>query len=66
MKWLSIPAALTVAAVEVGFLQNFLGTTGLDGTQWLVALGLALILPVVVELEKALRHRRRRGTQSHT
>ncbi|MDZ8274673.1 cation-translocating P-type ATPase [Microbacterium aquimaris] len=66
VKWLSIPAALTVAAVEVGFLQNFLGTTGLDGTQWLVALGLALILPVVVELEKALRRRRRRGTQSHT
>ena len=64
VKWLSIPAALTVAAVEVGFLQDFLGTTGLDGTQWLMALGLALIMPVVVEIEKALR--RRRDTQFRT
>ena len=55
VKWLSIPLALTVAAVEIGFLQRLLGTTGLDGRQWLVALALGLVVPVVVELEKWIR-----------
>lgn len=62
VKWLTIPLVLTVAAVELGFLQRLIGTTGLSGTQWLIALGLALIVPVVVELEKWIRRARiRRG-----
>ncbi|NYE20031.1 cation-translocating P-type ATPase [Microbacterium immunditiarum] len=60
VKWLSIPLAITVAAVEVGFLQRLIGTTGLDGRQWLVVLGLALVVPVVIELEKWIRRSRAR------
>ncbi|GAA4358335.1 cation-translocating P-type ATPase [Microbacterium rhizosphaerae] len=64
LKWLSIPLLLTVAAVEVGFLQRLIGTTGLSGHEWLIALGLGFIVPVVVELEKWIRRiriRRRSG-----
>lgn len=57
VKWLSIPAALTVMCVEVGFLQRWLGTVSLDGGEWLTCLGLAAIVPVVVELEKGVRRR---------
>ncbi|WP_106814832.1 cation-translocating P-type ATPase [Microbacterium timonense] len=60
VKWLAIPLALTVAAVELGFLQRLIGTTGLTGNEWLVSLGLALIVPVAVELEKWIRRARRR------
>ena len=58
VKWLSIPLALTIAAVEIGFLQRLVGTTSLDGPQWLICLGLALIVPLLVEGEKAVRRRR--------
>ena len=58
VKWLSIPLALTIAAVEIGFLQRLVGTTSLDGPQWLICLGLALIVPLFVEGEKAVRRRR--------
>ncbi len=58
IKWLSIPLFLTVLAVEVGFMQRLIGTTSLDGREWLVCLGLALIVPVFVEVEKWFRRRR--------
>lgn len=58
LKWLSIPTLLTVAAVEIGFLQNLVGTTSLGGDAWLQCLGLALVVPVFIEIEKWLRRRR--------
>ena len=54
LKILSIPVLITVAAVEIGFLQNLLLTTSLSGGQWLACIGLALIVPIVVELDKAI------------
>jgi len=61
VKWLSIPLALTVAAVEIGFLQRLIGTTSLSGTEWLICLGLSLLVPVFIELEKLLRRSRQRA-----
>lgn len=58
VKWLAIPVALTVAAVEIGFLQRLIGTVSLSGTQWLICIGLALVVPVFVEVEKWIRRRR--------
>jgi Ca2+-transporting ATPase len=58
IKWLAIPLALTVVAVEVGFLQRLIGTVSLTGEQWVTCLGLALIVPVVVEFEKWIRRGR--------
>jgi Ca2+-transporting ATPase len=59
------PAALTALGVaiiyvttEVGFLQGFLDTVALSPGQWLACLGLALVFPVVVEIDKAWQRRR--------
>ncbi|MFD9661062.1 cation-translocating P-type ATPase [Rhodococcus sp. NPDC059968] len=58
LKILSVPIVVTVFAVEIGFLQDLLMTTSLTGAQWLACLGWSLIIPIVVEAEKALRRRR--------
>jgi Ca2+-transporting ATPase len=55
LKILSIPVLFTVAAVEIGFMQNLLLTTSLSGGQWLACIGLALIVPIFVEADKAIR-----------
>lgn len=59
------PAALTVLAVvfvmlatEVGFLQSWLDTTALSGTQWLQCFGLAGAWAVLVEMDKLWQRRR--------
>jgi len=57
LKVLSIPVLLTIVAVEWEFLQGLLMTTSLTGGQWLACLGLALLVPLVVEVDKALRRR---------
>ena len=57
---LAIPAVITVFAVETSFMQRFLMTTPLTGPQWLLCVGLAAIVPLVVEIDKALRRRRAR------
>jgi len=58
VKWLSIPVALVVLATELDFLQSGLLTQSLTGGQWLACLGLALVLPVVVEIDKWVRRAR--------
>ena len=57
LKVLSAPVLLTIAAVEIPFMNRFLITTDLTGRQWVAALGLSLILPIVVEVEKWVRRR---------
>ncbi|BDB59196.1 MULTISPECIES: cation-translocating P-type ATPase [Rhodococcus] len=59
VRILAIPVVVTVFAVELGFLQDLLMTTSLTGAQWLVCIGWSVIIPVVVEAEKAVRRRRR-------
>jgi len=59
VRWLAVPAALTVVCVEIGFMQQWLGTVDLNGKQWLACLGLAAAVPAVVELEKRVRRSRR-------
>ncbi|MCJ0902497.1 cation-transporting P-type ATPase [Rhodococcus sp. ARC_M6] len=58
LKILTIPTVVTVFAVEAGFFQDLLMTTSLTGGQWLTCLGWSLIVPIVVEADKALRRRR--------
>jgi Ca2+-transporting ATPase len=57
VKWLLIPAALVVLATELRFMQKGLLTQSLTGLQWLACIGLALVLPIVVEIDKWLRRR---------
>ena len=56
--WLAIPAVITWLGVELPLLQRWLDTTTLTGSQWLVVLGLSLVVPVLVEIEKAIRRSR--------
>lgn len=58
VKWLAIPLAITVAAVEIGFLQRLVGTVSLSGSEWLICIGLSLVVPLFVEVEKWIRRRR--------
>lgn len=55
VKWLSIPLFITFLAVEADFMHRLLMTTTLTGNQWLGVIGLALIVPLVVELDKLRR-----------
>ena len=52
------PLAMIVLATELPGAQKGLLTTSLTGHEWLACLGLAALLPVVVETSKWLRRRR--------
>jgi Ca2+-transporting ATPase len=58
VKWSVIPAGLLVLSTELDFLQNALLTQRLSGLQWLACIGLGLVMPVVVEVDKVIRRRR--------
>jgi P-type Ca2+ transporter type 2C len=58
VKWSAIPAVLLVLSTELEFLQNGLLTQSLSGLQWLACIGLALVMPLVVEIDKWARRRR--------
>ncbi len=58
VKILAIPAVLTVLATELAVMQRILMTESLTGLQWLACVGLALLVPIVVELDKWVRRRR--------
>jgi Ca2+-transporting ATPase len=58
VKWSAIPAALLILSTELAFLQHGLLTQSLTGLQWLACIGLGLVMPLVVELDKWLRRRR--------
>ena len=53
-----VPITLIYLATELPGLQKALMTTSLTGQQWLEAVGLALALPVVIEVSKWVRRRR--------
>ncbi|WP_296665949.1 cation-transporting P-type ATPase [Demequina sp.] len=52
------PAGFIVLTTELGFLQNWMGTTSLSGPEWLACIGLSAFVVVVVEIDKALRRKR--------
>jgi Ca2+-transporting ATPase len=53
-----VPVAMIVLATQLPGLQAGLLTTTLSGLQWLECVGLALLLPLVVEVGKWIRRRR--------
>jgi Ca2+-transporting ATPase len=57
IKVLVLPVILVVLATELGFMQRGLPTQSLTGLQWLACIGLALVLPIVVEIDKWVRRR---------
>jgi Ca2+-transporting ATPase len=57
IKILVLPIILLVLATELNFMQRGLLTQSLSGKEWLACIGLGLILPIVVEVDKWLRRR---------
>ena len=58
LGWIMAGWFLTWAAVELSLMQRALDTTSLTGAQWGLVIGLSLIAPLIVEIDKALaRHR---------
>ncbi|MGY1663779.1 cation transporting ATPase C-terminal domain-containing protein [Geodermatophilus sp. SYSU D00705] len=60
LGWIVCGWALTWAAVELDMLERLLDTTSLTGGQWLTVIGLSLIAPSVVAVDKAVQLRRQR------
>jgi Ca2+-transporting ATPase len=60
LGWIILGWILTWAAVELGMLQRLLDTQSLTGEQWLVVLGLSLLAPTVVAVDKAIQLARQR------
>jgi Ca2+-transporting ATPase len=61
---LAIGAVLIVFATELDVLQRWLKTVPLTAPQWGVVLGLALVMPLAVEVDKAIQRLRHRGEGS--
>jgi Ca2+-transporting ATPase len=53
-----VPVLMIVLATELPGLQHGLQTTSLTGGQWLACVALAALLPLTVEVGKAIRRRR--------
>ena len=54
-----VPAGKGAKAPDAdGFLQRWLLTTSLNKSEWGVVLGLALVMPLVVEVDKWLQRSR--------
>ena len=55
-----IPVVLLFLATQLPTIQSGLLTVSLSPRQWLTCIGLAALLPIVVELDKLIRRRRQR------
>jgi P-type Ca2+ transporter type 2C len=55
LGWIILGWVLTWAAVELQPLRRLLDTTSLSGGQWGAVIGLSLIAPAVVGIDKAIQ-----------
>jgi Ca2+-transporting ATPase len=60
LGWIFLGWTLTWAAVELNMLQRLLDTESLTGAQWLVVLGLSLVTPAIVGVDKVIQLRRQK------
>jgi Ca2+-transporting ATPase len=63
LGWIILGWSLTWAAVELNMLQRLLDTESLSGAQWALVLGLSLITPALVWIDKTIQLRRK--TKDH-
>jgi P-type Ca2+ transporter type 2C len=61
LGWVILGWVITWAAVELHMLQRLLDTTSLTGGEWGTVLGLSLIAPAIVGVDKAIQLRRQRS-----
>ncbi len=58
LGWVMLGWGLTWGAVELNMLQRLLDTVSLTGAQWALVIGLSLLSPVLVGIDKAIQIRR--------
>jgi Ca2+-transporting ATPase len=58
MGWIMLGWGLTIAAVETDILQRLLDTVSLTGAQWVLVIGLSLVSPVFVAVDKFIQIRK--------
>jgi Ca2+-transporting ATPase len=58
LGWVILGWGLTWAAIELNMLQRMLDTVPLTGDQWALVIGLSLVAPLLVGIDKALQLRR--------
>ena len=66
LGWIILGWVLTWAAVQLNMLQQLLNTQSLTGRQWLVVLGLSLVMPAAVGVDKVIQLRRQRNAPAGT
>jgi P-type Ca2+ transporter type 2C len=59
LGWIMLGWFLTWTAVELGMFQRLLGSMSLTGGQWVVVIGLSLLSPLFVTIDKAISSRSR-------
>jgi Ca2+-transporting ATPase len=57
LGWIILGWILTWAAVELNMLQRLLQTTSLSGREWIIVLGLSLLAPAAVAVDKVIQLR---------
>jgi len=62
LGWIILGWVLTWAAVELNMLERLLDTVSLTGNEWLAVIGLSLLTPALVQVDKSIQLRRRRTT----
>jgi len=60
LGWIILGWVITWAAVELNMLQRLLDTVSLSGGEWATVLGLSLVAPAVVGVDKAIQLSRQR------
>ena len=58
LGWIMLGWTLTWAGVELNMLQRLLDTVSLTGAQWLTVIGLSIVSPAVVGIDKAIQMKR--------
>ena len=64
LGWIFLGWTLTWAAVELNMLQRLLDTVSLNGRQWVIVMGLSLLGPGFVAIDKAIQMSRQRRTST--
>ena len=66
LGWIMLGWVLTWAGVELNMLQRLLDTVSLTGAQWLTVIGLSLVAPALVGIDKAIQLRRQSKARTET
>jgi Ca2+-transporting ATPase len=61
LGWILLGWFLTWAAVELNMLQRLLDTVSLTGHEWLAVIGLSVVMPLVVGVDKTIQLRRQKA-----